>query len=65
MTKQEIYEFWREAFLTDIAGVDRTDINRACIQLSARRVSYRVKAADPCTIQYWVTRYGISGTISF
>ena len=56
---------WKNYMLNSIAGVDRTDMDRACIQLSARGVSYRVKTAEPSVIYYWVTRYGIEGSIRF
>jgi hypothetical protein len=49
--------------LNKLATVDRTNLNRACIQLSARGISYRVKVSEPNVIYYWVTKYGIAGSL--
>jgi hypothetical protein len=55
----------KEYMLNKIEGVDRTNMDRACIQFSARGVGYCVKTAEPNVIYYWVTRYGIKGSIRY
>lgn len=40
-------------------------LNRACICLSAARVSYQVTVKEPNVIRYWVTAYGIEGRLVF
>ena len=57
----------RELALDSIkAAREAGSINKATTILSAgRRVSFRIKTAEPNVIYYWSDRYGLNGSISF
>jgi hypothetical protein len=56
----------KESMLAVIERASKMEsLNRACICLAARGVSYRVTVKEPNVIRYWVTAHGIEGQLVF
>ena len=56
----------KESMLAVIERASKMEsLNKACICLAARGVSYQVTVKEPNVIRYWVTEYGIEGRLVF
>jgi hypothetical protein len=56
----------KESMLAVIERASKMEsLNKACICLAARGVSYQVTVKAPNVIQYWITEYGIEGRLVF
>ena len=56
----------KESMLAVIERASKMEsLNRACICLAARGVSYQVTIKEPNVIRYWVTAHGIEGQLVF
>ena len=56
----------KESMLAVIERASKMEsLNKACICLAARGVSYQVTVKAPNVIRYWVTEYGIEGRLVF
>ena len=56
----------KESMLAVIERASKMEsLNKACICLAARGVSYQVTVKEPNVIRYRVTEYGIEGRLVF